>query len=129
VCRVCSLPSLATTALQDVVSKYPLALFNDYPQVLTFLTGNKTKVQRHLVSPSNHSQFATPLLSHRRSCASCDRVCRVCDRARLLKSEEVIRKYKVGATKYAFGGDSEQCVTFPWIDVDTEGRNAIRYTE
>nr|AAZ06404.1 mitochondrial helicase twinkle [Acanthamoeba castellanii] len=73
----------------DVVSKYPLALFNEYPQVLTFLTGNKTKVQRHL-------------------------------------SEEVIRKYKVGATKYAFGGDSEQCVTFPWIDADAEGRNSIR---
>ena len=56
-------------------------------------------------------------------------VCVVCVIVCLLKSEEVIRKYKVGATKYAFGGDSEQCVTFPWIDVDTEGRNAIRYQE
>jgi hypothetical protein len=52
----------------------------------------------------------------------------VCVRIVSRKSEEVIRKYKVGATKYTFGGESEPCVTFPWIDADTEGRNSIRFS-
>jgi len=40
-------------------------------------------------------------------------------------SEEVLKKYMVGAGKFMFKGDDDvwadqQCVTFPWIDVERD---------
>ncbi len=43
--------------IQDVVSRYPLALFNEFSSVLTYLSGTKTKTQRHIVSVDVHLHY------------------------------------------------------------------------
>lgn len=37
-----------------------------------------------------------------------------------------MRKYKLGATKYTFGSEAEPCITFPWIDIDENGRQTVK---